>query len=207
MARYRLTLPLIIGITLGSLMPILYFVQLLLDKGAESEVWVEGSLAVSIDNQNSLSMPVVLVESESEAGLHLSAVTLLQQGEYPWDPTPWEGSLHITLNYELLENALRAHHHDSWSAWFSERLVSRSDRLGLPPIPCTGIVSVRELEKTEDWEENSQITLDSLQDLSLSIDLQCTSAGADLIWNTGDEKTWTIEGPLSLVRGRRNLSQ
>jgi hypothetical protein len=203
MARYRLTLPLIIGITLGSLMPMLYLVQLFMDKGYDAEVWVEGSLAVSVDGQNSLSMPVVLIESESEAGLHLSAVTLLQQGEYPWDPTPWEATIHLTLNYELLENALRAHHHDSWSAWFTERLVARSDHLGLPPIPCTGIVSIRELEKQGTWEDSPKINLEMLKELSLSIDLQCTSAGSDLVWNTGDEKTWTIEGPLNLVRGRR----
>jgi len=203
MARNRLTLPLIIGIMLGSLMPILYLVQLFLNKGSDTEVWVEGTLSVSVDNQNSLSMPVVLLESDSESGLHLSAVTLLQQGEYPWDPTPWEANLHITLNSELLENALRTHHHDSWSAWFTERLISRTDRLGLPPIPCTGIVSIRELEKVGEWEDTEKITLEMLEELSLSIDLQCTSAGSDLVWNTEDEKTWTIEGPLNLMRGRR----
>jgi hypothetical protein len=62
---------------------------------------------------------------------------------------------------------------------------------------------VSKLEKEGEWDATTEITLDMLKELSLSIDLQCTYAGSDLIWNTGDEKTWTIEGPLNLVRGRR----
>lgn len=196
MDRARVTYPLLIGILLGSSLPILVLVQFLLDRGGRGETWLEGQLAVRQEGAPPLLYNAALTPS-SPGALSLNSTSKLLQSAFPWEPTEVQASLSIRLSSTVFTQADRDPA-EGWWASYRERDTTRADGLGVPPLPCEGRIVV-----TESKADGSPISLGDLDTLDLAVDLLCTSAGPDLLWHTGDERTWSLEGPLSLRRGRR----
>ena len=191
----KINSPLLLGILLGCLMPLLYLVQWVVKQSGEQEAWLNGTLEVRIDNQAPLILPINLHEGHSERGLTLQGSGTLQESNYPWEPTTFEASffLHLETQPQAPDGQKGKL---NWAASYSERLTSRPDGLGLPPLPCKGTVEPLKLSRRSGEEK-----LSDFKDLQLAIELSCASAGADLLWSSGDERTWTVRGPLSLSEG------
>lgn len=195
MGPLKFNSPLLMGILLGSLMPLLYLVQWVVKKSGDHESWLNGTLEVRVDNQAPLILPINLHQGHSARGLTLQGSGTLQQGNYPWEPTPFEGSFFLHLDTETQAPGGRQEKLE-WAASYSERLTSRPDGLGLPPLPCKGTVEPLKLRRSSGEEG-----LAAFKELQLAVELSCASAGADLLWSSGDERTWTVRGPLSLSEG------
>ena len=195
MGLSKLNSPLLLGILLGSLMPLLYLVQWVVKQSGEQERWLNGTLEVRIDNQAPLILPINLHEGHSAQGLTLQGSGVLQEGDYPWEPTLFEASFFLHLETERQAPGGPQGKLD-WAASYTERLTSRADGLGLPPLPCKGSVEPLKIARRSGEEG-----LSAFQDLQLALELSCASAGADLLWSSGDERTWTVRGPLSLSAG------
>jgi hypothetical protein len=193
----RIRTPLLLFILLSSLMPTLVLVQRLVSPKVVSVPQLSGTLQVSIEGQAPLILPLVLQDSaqpETQPGLVLQGQSVLQESEYPWNPMPFEGTFSLRLSLESLAPAA-GNFNMEWAASYSERLLSRPDGLGLPPLPCKGSIQLVDSKKSKDTDA---IGLSAYTQLQLALDLHCTAAGADLLWSSGDEKVWTIKGPLSL---------
>lgn len=202
MKRSRITTPVLLIILLSSLMPTLYIVQLLVTPGGPAYSWLTGSLMVSVEGQSPHILQLNLYESsdlEAQPGLILKGTGVLQEDEYPWKDIPFEGAFSLNLGLESQAPAT-GNFKMEWAASYSERLLSRPDGLGLPPLPCKGSVELLKSEKSEISGSKGLKRYDKLQ---LALDLNCTSAGADLLWSSGDEKVWTIRGPLALSSGTK----
>jgi hypothetical protein len=195
MNRTRFSTPLLFGILLGSLMPILYLVQLVVKRGEVVESWLNGTLEVSVEGQEALILPLSLSEQSSGRGLTLLGSGTLQEGRYPWKPVPFEARFWLHLDTESQAPG-NTDFKLEWAASYSERLTTRPDGLALPTLPCKGSVHLVDSDKDPNKEG-----LEAYASLKLALDLKCTSAGADLLWSSGDEKAWTIRGPLRLSRG------
>lgn len=195
MGLSKLNSPLLLGILLICLMPLLYLVQWVVKQSGEQEVWLSGTLEVRVDNQAPLILPINLHEGHSERGLTLQGSGTLQEGNYPWEPTLFEASFFLHLETEAHAPAGQEGKLN-WAASYTERLTSREDGLGLPPLPCKGTIEPLKLSKDVPEER-----LSAFSDLQLAVELTCASAGADLLWSSGDERTWTVRGPLSLSEG------
>lgn len=195
MGRLKLNTPLLLGILLGSLMPMLYLVQWVVKRGTPQETWLNGTLHVSVEGQKPLILPINLHEEHSSQGTSLQGTGTLQEGAYPWEPVPFEAQFFLHL-----DSANQAPNDSNpkleWAASYSERLTTRNDGLGLPPLPCKGSIEVLDQEKS-----TQELGLSAFSELRVAVDLACTSAGSDLLWSSGDEKVWTIRGPLGLSRG------
>jgi hypothetical protein len=193
----RIRTPLLLFILLSSLMPTLVLVQRLVSPNTASTPQLSGTLQVSIEDQDPLILPLFLEDSaqvESQPGLALQGKSVLQEGEYPWKPVPFEGTFFLRLGLESLAPAAGDFKME-WAASYSERLLSRPDGLGLPPLPCKGSIELLDSKKSKDTDQTG---LGAYAKLQLALDLRCTAAGADLLWSSGDEKVWTIKGPLGL---------
>lgn len=197
MNRSRFSTPLLLGILLGSLMPILYLVQLVVKRGDLEDSWLEGTLEVSVEGQEALILPVKLQEQASGQGMTFQGIEILQEGDYPWKPVPFEAKLWLHLETES-QTPGSGEPKLEWAASYSERLTTRTDGLGLPPLPCKGDVRLLDSQRTSGGEG-----LQAFSTLALALDLNCTSAGADLLWSSNDEKVWTVRGPLRLAHGPR----
>lgn len=58
MVLSKLNSPLLLGILLGALMPLLYLVQWVVKQSGEQERWLHGTLEVRVDNQAPLILPI-----------------------------------------------------------------------------------------------------------------------------------------------------
>jgi hypothetical protein len=197
MNRSRFSTPLLLGILLGSLMPVLYLVQWALQRGDALESWLNGTLKVSVEGQEPLILPINLHQESSEKGLTLQGTATLQDSKYPWKPVPFEATFWLHLDSEIRAPGNTGAKLE-WAASYSERLLSRTDGLGIPPLPCKG-----SLERTEWTSASNPQSLGDWSELALAVNLTCTSAGSDLLWSSGDERVWTIQGPLALSQGPR----
>ena len=128
--------------------------------------------------------------SKKEGALQLSGAARLRQAVYPWETVPFEAGLTLAMDPGFFEGGSGK----GWAASYTERLVSREDGLGLPPIPCKGDVRLVRQGRME--EHLGQ--LQSWTRMELDLNLDCTSAGPDLLWDSGDEQRWAIRGPLIL---------
>ncbi len=198
MSRARATFPLLLGILLGSSLPTLFVVQALRDKGLDEQVWLDAELTVRVDGHEPLVYTAELAEL-ADSPLIVGAHAMLRQAAFPWDATPFEAAFRLRIDERLLREGTAGEHPDGWAASWTERLVTRPDGLGLPPSPCEGLVIVKGVELADP----DATGLARLARLDLALDVRCTSAGADLLWDSGDERTWTVEGPATLSRGKR----
>jgi hypothetical protein len=193
----RIRAPLLLFILLCSLMPTLVLVQRWVAPKAPSTPQLSGTLQISVEGQAPFILPITLFESTQnppQLGLSLQGQGALQEGTYPWNTLPFEGTFSLRLNLESQAPAASEFKME-WAASYSERLLSRPDGLGLAPLPCKGSIQRVNSEKSKD--PNLQ-GLSAYSKLQLALDLNCTSAGADLLWSSGDEKVWTIKGPLGI---------
>ena len=90
-----------------------------------------------------------------------------------------------------MKNRTTGVHQEGFLASYTVRELSHPEGWGIPPVPCQGRLRVEELLWGE--EENRP------DSATIFVDLICESAGPDLIFNTGDEHIWKLDGPLNLV--------
>jgi hypothetical protein len=180
-----------IGVFIGLLLPTLYLVQLLVQRVPARQQWLGGDLEVILEDQAPMTLSIALKADTAATGpLKLTGTARLRQAVYPWETVPFEAGLSLALDPGFFEGGTGR----GWAASYTERLVSREDGLGLPPIPCEGNVRlVRQGRMGEDLAK-----LPSWTRMELDLHLACTSAGPDLLWDSGDEQRWTIRGPLKL---------
>ena len=197
MDRVRITYPLLVGILLGSSLPVLVLVQYLLNRGGAGETWLESRLAVSQEGAQPLLHSTDL-RPEGQDPLTVSGTGRLLQDAFPWEPSSVQATFTLRLTPEIL--GVVGEHTTGWSASYRERDTTRADGLGIPPLPCVGRVVVKVAEGRRGAAPVNALDMEALE---LALELRCRSAGADLIWHTGDERVWTVEGPISLRRGRR----
>ncbi|MEE2750690.1 MAG: hypothetical protein VX519_04625 [Myxococcota bacterium] len=190
------TYPVAIGVLIGLLLPTLYLVQLLVQRAPERSQWFGGELKVSLESQLPMTLAIELHENESSSSekLEVKGSARLRQSAYPWDEVPFEAGLRIVLEPEFFEDSSPTEASAAWSASYTERLVSRDDQLGLPPVPCSGVIESRKSHSLGGQPGDLQ----NWTQMELAVALSCTSAGPDLIWASGDEQTWSVKGPLSL---------
>jgi len=189
--------PLLLGLLLISLMPTLYLVQVLVKRGDSNEVWLSGTLEVGFEGSKPLMIQLVLHEQKSNQGIALQGESALLDGEYPWDPMPILSQFWLHLN----PDAQAPGDTDAkleWAASYTQRRKNSPNELWLPPLPCKGRITTKDSSRQDPGK-----TLSSYTKLRLALDLTCTSAGPDLLWSSGDERNWTLRGPLDLSRGPR----
>ncbi len=179
------------GVFIGLLLPSLYLVQLVVQRTPDRQQWLGGDLEVILEEQAPMTLSIALAPDTAQDGpLQLTGTAHLRQAVYPWETVPFEARLALSMDPGFFEGASER----GWTASYTERLVSREDGLGLPPIPCEGNIQlVRQGRMEEDLAE-----LQSWTRMELDLNLACTSAGPDLLWNSGDEQRWAIRGPLTL---------
>lgn len=193
----RIRAPLLLFIVLCSLMPTLVLVQRWVAPDASANPQLSGTLQISVEGQAPFILPINLFESTQnppQPGLNLQGQGVLQEGTYPWNALPFKATFTLRLNLESQAPAAGDFKME-WAASYSERLLSRPDGLGLAPLPCKGSIQLVDSKKSKDLTQQG---LSAYSQLQLALDLNCTSAGADLLWSSGDEKVWTIVGPLGI---------
>ncbi len=188
MRRLRVTTPLLLGVLLGASLPAMLVVQFFLDRRGGAPPQFQSHLTIRIEGQEPLLLSAAITPSSSGGGLLLEAEGRLVQSVFPWDPTAIEASLQLRLSPEVL--AASGEYTEGWTASYRERLTTRIDGLGIPPVPCEGRVAIEEIA-LRGGPAAAPGSLD------LALDLRCTSAGEDLIWGSEDDRTWTVEGPIS----------
>ncbi|MCB9745713.1 MAG: hypothetical protein H6740_24275 [Alphaproteobacteria bacterium] len=199
MARARTSFHALLLLLLASLIPALFLLDFLVQR-AGRETWMESELKVRLDGQEALYLATPLVEQPSALpGLSLAGEAELRGDTYPWEPTGFAGRFELRLSPELLGALEAGPRAEGFAASYSVRLLERPDGLGLPPIPCRGEVMIDERSAVAVLPK----VLADFERLQLHLDLICTSAGPDLEWDSGDERTWTIEGSLRLRSGKR----
>ena len=192
----RSRFPVAFGVFIGLLLPFLYLVQLVVQRAPDRLQWVAGDLEVILEEQAPMTLSISLEPGTAKAGvLLLAGAARLRQAVYPWESVPFEARLALAMHPGFFEGGSER----GWTASYTERLVSREDGLGLPPIPCEGDIQlVRQGRMEEDLSQ-----LQSWTRMELDLNLACISAGPDLLWDSGDEQRWAIRGPLFL-RNRPN---
>ena len=208
----RATYPLGLGLLLGAGLAGLYLVQLLYTPSGGDQRWLETRLEVRVEGQKPLLLAAEMIPrpppppAGDEPWISLEGVAGLVQASFPWEPTPFEAVFNLHLRPALFEQGPEGGQlaPGTWSAAYAERRLSRPDGLGLPPIPCAGELAVTAFEAADG--DAPRVGLDHIETLELFAELRCVSAGPDLAWGTGDERTWSVEGPLVLRSGRRDQS-
>lgn len=210
MAWARSSFQLVLVLLLASLVPLLFFLDYLVERGGRRAAWVEAELHVRLDGQESLFLAVPLapvgdgaakaVTDIAHAGVEVEGRAILRQDHYPWEPTPYEARFWLRLDPALLADATPGLREQGFAASYTLRQTTRADGLGMPPVPCQGHLLIRELTFTASHGDAPR--LDDLDELAMNVDLLCTAAGPDLLFDTGDERTWAIEGTLRLRSGR-----
>jgi hypothetical protein len=193
----RSRVPVAFGVFIGLLLPFLYLVQLVVQRTPDRQQWLSGDLEVILEDQAPMTLSIALAthtaleaETAGDGPLQLAGSARLRQAVYPWESVPFEARLALAMDPTFFEGGQGG----GWTASYTERLVSREDGLGLPPIPCEGDIQlVRQGRIEEDLAQ-----LQSWTRMELNLNLACTSAGPDLLWNSGDEQSWAIRGPLIL---------
>ncbi|MCB9761362.1 MAG: hypothetical protein H6739_16085 [Alphaproteobacteria bacterium] len=187
---------------LAALVPLLFLLDYMVDQGGQRSLWVEAELRVRLDGQEALflAVPLVPVDDPGAEGLAVEGVAILREDHYPWAATAYEGRFWLRLGPELLAGNRLGLQESGFAASYSVRDTDRADGFGLPPIPCRGNVMVREVVPAAPTGATERLA--ELDELALNVDLLCTSAGPDLAWGSGDERTWTLEGTLRLRSGQ-----
>ena len=191
MARPRPSLPLVVGVLVGALLPSLYLVQLAINRSTNKQQWLEGELQVRVQGQEPLTLAIHMRDTDNADRLEFEGTAQLRGAVYPWDPVPFESTLRIHLGPDLVQMPPPFQTTDAFVVSYTERVTNRRDGLGLPLLPCQGVVSKREGRYTGEGH-----ALADWKKLELAVDLHCFSAGPDLLWDSGDEQVWTLSGPL-----------
>lgn len=188
MFTVNLRLPRMLWLLLGALIPLLFLLDWAVGRSGRRAFIVEAELSLRLDGGDPLTLALPLDAMHDREGLSLTGTAALQGARYPWKPTPLEASLDLRLSQELLDDPNKGAREQGFIASLVLKDTSRPDGLGMPRIPCGGAILVEEL-RSEAQE---------LLQMRLRLDLLCSSSGPDMRWNTGDERVWTMSGPIQL---------
>lgn len=194
MARGPLSSAHLLWLLLGALVPMLLLLDFVVGDSEPLEVFVHADLRVRQDGGAQLIYTGPLEGEAAINGMQVRGTHGLAEGTYPWRPTPLEGSLTLSLDGDFLqtgESGALGRHKKGFVASYKQRDRQRADRMGSPTIPCRGHIDVVSLEELPGARGMS-----AMGKAELHLDLICTGTGADLMWGSGDERVFTLEGIL-----------
>lgn len=186
----------LLWLLLGSLVPMLLFLDFLVGESGRREVFLQADLRVRQDGAPPFALAGPLTGEAAIDGLLVGGEVQLTEGRYPWRPTPREGSFTLRLDSDFLQNGQPGVRTQGFVASYQERDLERADRWASPLTPCEGRIEVVEL-----LTRPGAKGLSAVDAAVLNVDLLCTGTGPDLLWGTGDERVWAIEGPLEVKAG------
>ena len=185
---------------LGALVPVLLFLDYLVGESGSREVFLRADLRVRQDGASPLALAGPLVGEAAVDGLQVGGALQLTEGRYPWRPVAREGSFSLRLDSSFLKNAQPGIRTQGFVASYQERSLEASG-WPAPLTPCRGRIEVVELAAPLWSGQPSAKGLAAVDAAVLQVDLLCTGTGPDLLWGTGDERVWAIEGPLEVKAG------
>ncbi|MED5370266.1 MAG: hypothetical protein VX899_04555 [Myxococcota bacterium] len=194
MARGPLSSAHLLWLLLGALVPMLLLLDFFVGDSQPLDVSVHTDLRLREDGGPQRIFTGPLEGEAAINGLQVRGTHGLAEGTYPWRPTPLEGSFTLRLDGDFLETGDQGalgRHSQGFTATWRQRDRRRADRLGSPAIPCRGHIDVVSLEALSGARGMSAMGRSELH-----LDLICTGTGADLMWNSGDERVFTVEGIL-----------
>lgn len=183
---------------LGLCIPALFALDFVVKKSESREVWLESHLEIQADGQDPLLLTTDLDGHIAAEGLQVSGADVLREARYPWRPVAVEGAFVLRLDREFLASTEQGVRRAGFAASYRIREIERSDGFSTPNVPCSGEIEILELAL-----DPNATSMHGIRSAALKVDLVCTSAGRDLLWRTGDERGWIIQGTLSLTTGRR----
>lgn len=198
MARGPIRSAHLLWLLLGCLVPVLLFLDFLVGESGRREVFLQADLRVRQDGSAPLALGGPLVGEAAINGLQVGGSVQLTEGRYPWRPVDREGSFSLRLDSDFLQNGQPGVRTEGFVASYRERDLTRADRWAAPLTPCTGRIEVVELTASSRPGAKGLAAVDAAV---LKVDLLCTGAGPDLLWGTGDERVWAIEGDLEVKAG------
>jgi len=178
----------LLWLLLGALLPLLFLLEWAVDRSGRRDHTVEAELSVRLDGGDPHTLALPLQAWHQDEGVTLRGTGRLQGARYPWKPTPMEATTELRLSNGFLNDSSKGVRNEGFVASLVLRDTSRADRLGMPVIPCSGAILVEEVELVDA----------NLSQLRLRLDLTCTSSGPDLQWGSGDERVWSLVGPVQL---------
>ncbi len=174
----------------------LLFLDFLVGESGRREVFLQADLRVRQDGSAPLALAGPLAGEAAIDGLKVGGPVHLTEGRYPWRPIEREGQFSLRLDSAFLQNGQPGVRSEGFVASYRERDLSRADRWATPLTPCTGRIEVVELTTRPGAKGMAAVDAGVLK-----VDLLCTGAGPDLLWGTGDERVWAIEGGLEVRAG------
>ncbi len=177
----------LVWLLLGSLVPLLFLLDWLVDRGAPHGLSLDAQIQVRADGQDPWVFAAPLNGLIGGSGLSVTARAPLRTAIYPWLATPYEAEVDLAISPAVLQLGPGVYERGfttSIRVWDARR----ADGLGTPTIPCSGRLTA--LELVLEGEEIKRADLD--------LDLICTAAGEDLRWRSGDERVWVLTGPVRL---------
>lgn len=195
MARGPIRSAHLLWLLLGCLVPLLLFLDFLVGESGRREVFLQADLRVRQDGAAPLALSSPLAGEAAIDGLQVGGAVQLTEGRYPWRPVPREGSFSLRLEGSFLEDGQPGVRTQGFVASYQERDLEGAP-WPAPLTPCEGRVEVLEL-----LTRPGAKGLAAVDAAALKVDLLCTGTGPDLLWGTGDERVWAIEGSLNLKAG------
>ncbi|MFT5583272.1 MAG: hypothetical protein ACI9VR_000850 [Cognaticolwellia sp.] len=190
----------LLWLLLGCLVPVLLFLDFLVGESGRREVFLQADLRVRLDGASPLALAGPLVGEAAVDGLQVGGALRLTEGRYPWRPVAREGIFSLRLHSSFLENAQPGVRTQGFVASYQERSLEGAG-WPAPLTPCQGRIEVIELAAPLWSGQPGAWGLAAVDAAVLKVDLLCTGTGPDLLWGTGDERVWAIEGPLEVKAG------
>ena len=186
----------LLWLLLGSLVPMLLFLDFLVGESGRREVFLQADLRVRQDGASPLALSGPLRGEAAIDGLLVGGDVQLTEGRYPWRPVARQGSFTLRLDTSFLQDGQPGIRTQGFVASYQERDLERADGWATPLTPCEGRIQVVEL-----LTRPGAKGLSAVDAALLKVDLLCTGTGTDLLWGTGDERVWAIEGSLEVKAG------
>lgn len=198
MARGPIRSAHLLWLLLGCLVPVLLLLDFLVGESGRREVFLQADLRVRQDGASPLALAGPLAGEAATDGLQVGGTVQLTEGQYPWPAVEREGSFSLRLDSSFMKDSQPGVRTQGFVASYQERDL---DGVGSPaPLtPCQGRIEVLELVAPL-WSGQPE-GLAAVDAARLKVDLLCTGTGPDLLWGTGDERVWAIEGPLEVKAG------
>lgn len=203
-SRHLSVLLLILALAFLVIFPGLFALQSMLRSLRGQERFLSVELEDRLDNQDpfllACEMRPVDEASSHERGLVMVGSARLVTPSYPWKPSQFLGELRVDLSLDALAAArapaILTSERNEFIAWYRERYLGGSGATSAR-VPCRGSMKIEELSS---FSTNSSPPFP--RRLAGQIELRCTSFGRDLAWDTLDDLSWRLSGPMTLRWGR-----